>query len=207
MEQVLDLYAQPQDPEHPLVNMDETYKELHADVYPPLPMKPGRPSREDDKFQRRGARSIFLFFAPLLGWRRADVNQRRTGQDWALQIKQLLDVDFPQAKTVRLVCDNLNTHHIGSLYATFGAEEAHRLARRLEITYTPRNGSWLNVAEIELSVLSKQCLDRRFADAQTLVTQLRHWTEQRNRDASKVSWQFTTSDARIKLRHLYPKIE
>lgn len=205
MEQVLDLYTQPKEEQEPLVTMDETHKELNADITPPLPMRPGQPLRQDDKHRRCGSRPIFLFFAPLLGWRRAQVSERRTRQDWAHQIKQLLDQDFPNARKVKLVCDNLNTHHIGSLYATFPAEEAHRLARRLEITYTPRNGSWLNVAEIELSALSRQCLNRRISDVRTLTQQIDQWTADRNKDRCAASWQFTTSDARIKLHHLYPQ--
>jgi hypothetical protein len=206
MEQVLDLYAQPQNDDEPLICMDEASKELHAQVSAPLPMSPGKPLREDDKYQRHGTRAIFMFFAPLLGWRRAVSREHRTRVDWAQEIKRLLDEDFPQAKKVQLVCDNLNTHAIASLYEAFPPDEAHRLARRLNITNTPRNGSWLNVAEIELSFLSRQCLDRRISDAATLDHELKAWNADRNHDASKVIWQFTTADARIKLRHLYPLI-
>src|ERR1700691_5552710 len=148
MEQVLDLYAQPLNEEEPLICMDEASKELHAHVCAPLPISPGKPPREDDKYERHGTRAIFMFFAPLLGWRRATSSAHRTRIDWAHQIKRLLDEDFPHARKVQLVCDNLNTHTIASLYEAFTADEAHRLARRLNITYTPRNGSWLNVAEI-----------------------------------------------------------
>jgi hypothetical protein len=206
MEQVLELYSQPLQSDQPLICMDEASKELHGHVQTPLPLSPGRPAREDDKYQRHGTRAIFMFFAPLLGWRRASSREQRTRLDWASEIRRLLDEDFPQASKVRLVCDNLNTHHIASLYAAFPAAEAHRLARRLEITYTPRNGSWLNVAEIELSFLSRQCLDRRIAAAATLDRELAAWTQQRNQEGSRVCWQFTTADARIKLRHLYPHI-
>ena len=146
-----------------------------------------------------------MFFAPLLGWRRVSVSERRTRIDWAHQIHRLLEEDFPQAAKVHLICDNLNTHHLGSLYEAFPAEQAHRLARRLNLIYTPRNGSWLNVAEIELSFLSRQCLDRRIGDLKTLDREMQAWNVTRNRDASKVTWQFTTADARIKLRHLYPQ--
>lgn len=205
MEQVLDVYAKPPIDDEPLVCMDEASKELHAHVTAPLPMAPGRPLREDDKYLRNGTCAIFMFFAPLLGWRRAVCREHRTRVDWAQEIKRLLDVDFPSARKVHLVRDNLNTHHIASLYEAFPAEEAHRLAQRLNITYTPRNGSWLNVAEIELSFLSRQCLDRRIPDQQTLDRELRTWNQDRNKDASKVLWQFTTADARIKLRHLYPQ--
>jgi hypothetical protein len=205
MEQVLDLYARPRLDDEPLICMDEASKELHAQVRAPLAMSPGTPLREDDKYERHGTQAIFMFFAPLLGWRRCASSDHRTRVDWAEQIKQLLEVDFPNAKKVRLVCDNLNTHHIASLYEAFPADEAHRLSNRLEITYTPRNGSWLNVAEIELSFLSRQCLDRRIADAVSLDLEIKAWNAARNREASKVNWQFTTADARIKLRHLYPQ--
>jgi hypothetical protein len=205
MEQVLDLYAQPPAADEPLICMDEASKELHAQVSAPLAMSPGTPLREDDKYERHGTQAIFMFFAPLLGWRRCASSDHRRRVDWAEQIRQLLEVDFPHAKKVRLVCDNLNTHHIASLYEAFPAEQAHRLCSRLEITYTPRNGSWLNVAEIELSFLSRQCLDRRIPDAASLASQIKAWNEARNKEASKVNWQFTTADARIKLRHLYPQ--
>ena len=205
MEQVLDAYAQPLNPDEPLVCMDEASKELHAQVCAPLPMSPGKPLREDDKYERHGTRAIFMFFAPLLGWRRVSSRQHRTRVDWAQEIKRLLDEDFPHAKKVHLVCDNLNTHHIASLYETFSADEAHRLARKLNIIHTPRNGSWLNVAEIELSFLSRQCLDRRIGDDAMLDHQLLVWNTDRNHEGSKVHWQFTTADARIRLRHLYPQ--
>ena len=205
MEVVLDTYALPKDDNIPLIVMDEASKELHGQCRPPLPMTPDTPAREDDKYERNGTSSIFMFFAPLLGWRRATCSEQRTRQDWAREVKQLLTVDFPQATKVRLVCDNLNTHDIASLYATYPAAEAHALATRLEIIHTPRNGSWLNIAEIELSVLSQQCLDRRIPDEPTLRKELDAWTIQRCRDASVVRWQFTTADARIKLHRLYPQ--
>jgi hypothetical protein len=204
MEDVLDVYAAPPDPDEPLIAMDEASKELHADLLAPLPMAPGKPKRQDDKYERHGTRAIFMFFAPLLGWRRVGASDQRTRQDWAQQIKRLVDEDFPKARKIKLVCDNLNTHGIASLYAAFEPAEAHRLARKLEIHHTPRNGSWLNVAEIELSVMSRDCLDRRIPDAATLDRELATWNAQRNLDASKVKWQFTTADARVKLRRLYP---
>lgn len=209
MEQVLDAYAEPLNGREPLVCMDEASKELHAQVTPPLPMAPGGgvPLREDDKYQRNGTRAVFMFFAPLLGWRRAGCREHRTRLDWAEEVRRLLDEDFPDAARVHLVCDNLNTHHVASLYQAFPAAEAHRLARRLRITYTPRNGSWLNVAEVELSVLSRQCLGRRIGDGATLERELRAWTATRNREASAVNWQFTTADARVKLKRLYPTVE
>jgi hypothetical protein len=206
MEQVLDVYAEPLNPDEPLVCMDEASKELHAHVSPPLPPAPGVPARVDDKYERHGTRSIFLFFAPLLGWRRASGRARRTRCDWAEEVRRLLEEDFPGARRVHLVCDNLNTHGIASLYEAFPAAQAHALARRLAITYTPRHGSWLNVAEMELSALARQCTNRRLPDAQTLDRDLHAWTTRRNAEASTVTWQFTTADARTKLKHLYPHL-
>lgn len=206
MEEVLDVYAEPPNSDEPLIAMDEAAKELHSEVAGPLTMQPGTPQRQDDKYQRHGTRSLFMFFAPHTGWRRVGSQARRTRLEWAQEIRKLLDEDFPKARRVTLVCDNLNTHSIASLYAAFGAEQAHRLARRLRIVYTPRKGSWLNVAEIELSVLSRQCLNRRIADVPTLDAQVAAWTAQRNASGAKVNWQFTTADARIKLRSLYPQL-
>jgi hypothetical protein len=205
MEQVLDAYSQPLNEDEPLVAMDESSKELHNHAQPPTLVAPGTPPREGDKYVREGVCAVFLFFAPLLGWRRVSSSEHRTRIDWAHQVQRLLEHDFPHARMVHLVCDNLNTHHIGSLYETFPAEQAHRLAKRLNLIHTPRNGSWLNVAEIELSVLARQCLNRRIGDIKTLDRSLQQWNDTRNREASKVRWQFTTADARIKLRHLYPQ--
>jgi hypothetical protein len=206
MEDVLDVYALPPDPERPLVAMDEAAKQLLGDTVEPLPIEPGTPRREDYHYTRGGVRSLFMFFAPHVGWRRVASSARRTRQDWAHQIRKLVDEDFPAAKVIRLVCDNLNTHAVASLYETFPAAEAHRLARKLEIHYTPRNGSWLNVAEIELSVLAEQCLKRRIKDPDVLDAELAAWAAARNRDQSVVTWQFTTADARVKLCRLYPTI-
>ena len=206
MEDVLDVYELPPDERRPLVAMDEAAKQLLGDSVEPLPMRPGTPRREDYHYSRGGVRSLFMFFAPHLGWRRVQSSVRRTRQDWAHQIKKLIDEDFPHAESIRLVCDNLNTHTTASLYETFPAEEAHRLARKLEIHYTPRNGSWLNVAEIELSVLSEQCLNRRIADPTMLDTELAAWTAARNSEKSVVKWHLKTPDARIKLRRLYPTV-
>ena len=206
MEQVLDVYSQPLKEDEPLVCMDETSKELHDHVQEPVPITPGQPSRQDDKYERHGTRALFMFFAPLLGWRRVSASEHRTRMDWAHQIRQLLHDDFPHVRKIHLVCDNLNTHHLASLYETFPAAEAHALAQRLNLVHTPRNGSWLNVAEIELSILSRQCLNRRIPDDQGLQRHLSAWNTTRNHEASKVTWQFTTADARTKLRHLYPQL-
>jgi len=204
MEDILDLYEARHSEEEPMICMDEAAKQLLRDEREPLPMRPGQPLREDYHYERRGTQAIFMFFDPNRGWRRACARDSRTRVDWAEEVRTLLDKDYPHAKRVKLVCDNLNTHDIASLYEAFPADEAHRLARRLEIHHTPRNGSWLNVAEIELSVLAKQCLDRRIGSAEQLASELDTWTEDRNRDASKVHWKFTTPDARKALYRLYP---
>jgi hypothetical protein len=206
MEEVLDLYEAEHTPDEPLICMDESSKQLLRHDSPPLPMKPGRPLREDYHYERRGVQAIFMFFDPIRGWRRANSRDSRTRVDWAEEVRRLLEEDYPEAKRVKLVCDNLNTHHIASLYEAFPAEEARQLARRLEIHYTPRNGSWLNVAEIELSVLSRQCLDRRIGSAADLASELGQWSDARNADGSQVHWRFTTEKARHTLRHLYPQV-
>jgi DDE superfamily endonuclease len=204
MEVVLDLYTRQHTPTEPLVCMDEAAVELHSDVYPPIPMEPHQDSKEDYHYERHGVRALFMFFDPIRGWRRVSSREHRTRVDWALEVRQLLDEDYPHAHKVKLLCDNLNTHHIASLYEAFPAQEAHRLARRLEIYYTPRNGSWLNVTEIELSILHEQCLKRRIGDANLLQSEIYKWQHQRNLEAAQVRWCFTTEDARIKLAHLYP---
>lgn len=204
MEAVLDVYAEPPDPDVPLVCMDESSLQLLGHEKPPLPMKPRTPTREDHHYTRGGTQSLFMFFAPHAGWRRVTPSDRRTRADWAQQIKRLVDEDFPDARAIRLVCDNLNTHDIASLYEAFEPAEAHRLARKLRICHTPRNGSWLNVAEIELSVLSRQCLSRRIPDRSTLAAELARWNTTRNATARRVHWHFTTADARVKLAKLYP---
>ena len=204
MEQVLDTYQAEYDPAHPLICMDEAAKEVHADVEPALPMAPGQPRREDHHYQRKGVRALFCFVDPIRGWRRVEAGDSRTRIDWAHQVRRLLDEDYPDAALVTLVCDNLNTHHVGSLYQAFPASEAGRLAKRLRLVHTPRNGSWLNVAEMELSVLTRQCIGRRFADASEMVTAMTAWQKQRNEAKMGADWRFTTADARTKLRHLYP---
>lgn len=206
MEDILDLYAAAHSDDEPLICMDEASKQLLRDIEPPEPLAPGRPAREDYHYERRGVQSIFMFFDPLRGWRRVSTREHRTRIDWAEEVRQLLEEDYPQAKKVKLVCDNLNTHDVASLYAAFSAEHAHRLRQRLEIHYTPRSGSWLNVAEIELGVLARQCLDRRLGSASELAAELAAWQIERNTDASRVLWRFTTPDARIRLRHLYPQV-
>ena len=205
MEEVLDLYTAAHTPEAPLICMDEAAKQLLRDERDSWPLAPGRPLREDYHYERRGTAAIFLFFDPLRGWRRSSVRDSRTRVDWAEEVRRLLEEDYPHARYVKLVCDNLNTHHIASLYEAFPAEEAHRLARRLEMHYTPRNGSWLNVAEIELSVMGRQCLDRRIGSTQELSAGLSAWDRERNAEACSVHWRMTTADARIKLRRLYPQ--
>lgn len=204
MEDVLDVYQQPYDPEAPVVCMDETPKQLVGEVRDPVPAAPGRTERIDYEYRRNGSANVFMFLEPLAGWRRTCVTEQRTAVDWAYQIKHLLDEDYPEAPVVRLVMDNLNTHSVGSLYEAFHPEEARRLAERLEIHYTPKHGSWLNVAEAELSVLGRQCLDRRIPDRETLVREVAAWESARNRTATGVDWQFTTDDARTKLKRLYP---
>jgi hypothetical protein len=207
MEEILDLYAAEHSPEEPLICMDEASKQLRAGEQEPIGIQPGHPAKQDYHYQRRGTQAIFRFFDPIRGWRRTSCRDSRTRIDWAEEIRRLLDEDYPQARTVKLVCDNRNTHHIASLYEAFPAEEAHRLARRLEMHYTPRNGSWLNVAEIELSVLTGQCLDRRIESPGELASECVAWESPRNAEEARVVWRFTTQDARIKLRHLYPQFK
>lgn len=207
LEDILDLYQKPYDPTVPVICQDEKPVQLLQQIKEPLPMSPGRPRREDYEYEREGVASIFIFSEPLAGWRHLSVRERRTKRDWAHEIKDLLDIYYPDAERVCLVCDNLNTHKIGSLYETFPPEEAHRLARRLEIHYTPKHGSWLNIAEIELSALAKQCLERRIAGMVTLSQITSLWTMQRNESQKGVDWQFTTADARIRLKRLYPQVQ
>jgi len=208
MEDVLDVYtATTYDEKHPLIAMDEAGKELHKHGQAPLPLQPSQPVREDYHYERNGMQSLFLFLDPIRGWRRVSCRDSRTRLDWAEEIRCLLEEDYPEAEKVTLVCDNLNTHHIASLYLAFPAEQAHRLARRLEIRHTPRQGSWLNVAEIELSVLSSQCLNRRIGTVDELRAEIQAWQSERNEDGCQVHWRFTTAQARIKLRHLYPQFQ
>jgi hypothetical protein len=203
MEDVLELYVAPASAEEPLICMDEASKQLLDGVS--IPLAPGHAVKEDYHYERHGVQALFLFFDPLRGWRRVSCCDSRTRLDWALQVRQLLEVDYPHARKVKLVCDNLNTHDKSSLYKAFSPEVAGRLAQRLEIHHTPRKGSWLNMAEIELSILARQCLNRRIASAADLKRQLNAWQQARNETRSQIIWRFPTKDARTKLRHLYPQ--
>ena len=207
LEKILDVYAEKYDDTHPLICMDEAAKQVVADVEPALPMAPGQPRREDHHYERKGVRALFLFVDPIRGWRRVSSRDRRTGVDWAHEVRHLLEVDYPKAERVTLVCDNLNTHDRASLYAAFDAETANRLARRLRIEHTPRNGSWLNMAEMELSILTRQCIGRRFDSVTQMDEQIAAWQKTRNDQKHGADWRFTTADARIKLKGLYPKME
>jgi DDE superfamily endonuclease len=204
MEDVLSVYTRPYDERYPQVCFDEISKQLLADVLPPLPLKPGRPAREDYEYERHGTRNLFLWYEPLMSRRHVAVTARRTRIDFAEQMKDLVDVHYPDAITIILVVDNLNTHSPASLYAAFEPAEAKRIADKLEFHYTPKHGSWLDMAEIELAILSTQCLDRRIPDEETLKAEIAAWEAARNATATAVNWRFTTPDARIKLRHLYP---
>ena len=206
MEDVLDVYQRPYNPECPVVCMDESNKQLSIEVRPPIPAGPGQVRCEDGEWKRNGVADIFMFVEPLKGRRFTSVTEKREAVDWAQQVKELLTVHYPKAPRICLVMDNLNTHAASSLYKAFPAEEARALAERLEIHYTPKHGSWLNVAECELSVLCRQCLDRRIPDLEAMRREVMNWTVDRNSRATKVDWQFTTKDARVKLKHLQPKI-
>lgn len=204
METVLDLYQEPPDPACPLVCFDETSKQLIKETRLPLSIEPGRPERFDSEYARNGVANLFLFLAPQLGWRHVEVTERRTGQDFAQQMKALVEVHFPQAQRVRVVLDNLNTHTPASLYEAFAPAEALRILRKLEFIYTPKHGSWLNMAELEFSVLSRQCLDRRIPDMDALRRETAAWEAARNAAKAGVTWRFTVEDARTKMERLYP---
>jgi hypothetical protein len=207
MEDVLDVYTRPYDPRRPQLCLDETSRQLLGEVTPPLPIAPGRPAREDYEYVRGGVCSLFLVCEPLRGWRHVTVSDRRTRLDFAHCIRELVDVHYPDAEQIVLVLDNLNTHSPASLYEVFPPAEAKRLTAKLEIHYTPKDGSWLNMAEIELHVLAEQCLDRRLADRATLTAEVAAWEADRNAADSAIDWRFTTADARIKLKHLYPVLD
>lgn len=204
MEDVLELYHEPYDPVRPVVCFDEGTKQLIGETRTVLPMAPGQPLRYDYEYERHGTCNLFMFFSPLVAWRYVKVTERRTMVDFAHCMRDLVDVHFPDVEVIRVVLDNLNTHKPASLYEAFAPAEARRILERLEFHFTPKHGSWLNMAEIELNVLGSQCLDRRIADQAFLTTEVAAWEAQRNQHASTVNWQFTTADARIKLRKLYP---
>ncbi len=206
MEDILDVYQGTYDDKHPLVCMDECPKQLLADVRAPLPLAPAQPRREDYEYQREGTCNLFLAFAQMHGWRKVTVTERRTKVDWAHYMRDLVDVHFPTAERITVVLDNLNTHTLASLYEAFAPEEARRIARKLELHYTPKHGSWLNMAEIELSALQRQCLKRRIPNRETMSRVTAMWSNRRNQAGTTVDWRFTTTDARTKLRRLYPKI-
>jgi len=206
MEDVLAVYTRPRDPERPLVCLDETSKQLFVETRVPMPMKPGRPARFDYEYERNGTANLFMLFAPLEGWRHIKVTDRHTAIEYAQVLKDLAEVHFPRAKTIVLVQDNLNIHSKASLYEAFPAAEARRWVERFEWHYTPKHGSWLDLAESELGVLAAQCLDRRIPDKQTLIDEIAAWERERNTRNTKSDWHFTTKDARIKLKHLYPSI-
>jgi len=206
MEDTLEVYHRPHDPEYPVVCLDETSKQLIAETRMPIAAKPGRPARHDYEYERNGTANLFMLFAPLEGWRHVEVTDRHTALDYAQLLKALSDEHFPGAMRIVLVQDNLNTHKPASLYEAFPAAEARRLVERFEWHYTPKHGSWLDLAESELSVLSSQCLDRRIPDKQTLTEEVAAWQTERNKNHTKADWQFTTADARVKLKRLYPSI-
>ena len=206
MEDVLDVYCRPADPARPVVCLDESPKLLYAEVTAPLPMEPGVPERSDDHYERRGKANVFIACEPLRGWRQLKVTERRTALDWAEFVRELVEEHYPDADKIVLVMDNLNTHRPASLYQAFPPEQAKRIWDRLEIHYTPKHGSWLNIAECELSVLTRQCTHRRIPSQEDLDQAVAAWEKERNSHIAKVDWRFTTEDARIKLKHLYPKI-
>lgn len=207
MEDVLEVYKRPYDPSRPLICMDETCKQLLAELQAPLPTQPGQPKRQDYEYEREGVANLFMFVEPLAGQRHVKVTERRTKIDWAHAMQELSDVHYPQADLIVVVMDNLNTHSPASFYEAFEPEEARRLATRFEFHHTPKHGSWLNIAEIELSVLGRQCLAGRIPNSEILTFEVSAWEKERNASVVKVRWQFSTADARIKLAHLYPRIQ
>jgi hypothetical protein len=206
MEDVLDVYHRPYDPTRPQVCLDEASKQLVGEAIEPLPPEPGQPGRFDYEYVRNGTANLFMVAEPLLGWRAVQVTDRRTAKDFAEVVRWLVEDVHPEAEAVVLVMDNLNTHKLASLYEAFPPERARRIAERVEVHHTPKHGSWLNVAEVELSVLARQCLDRRIEDRATLEREVAAWEDDRNQRAVETKWRFTTADARIKLRRLYPTL-
>jgi hypothetical protein len=207
MEDVLEVYHRPYNAKRPLAALDEASKQLVGEVVQPLPPEPGQPERFDYEYVRNGTANLFMISEPLVGWRHVAVTERRTAKDFAEVVRWLVEEVHPDAEKVVLVLDNLNTHKLASLYEAFPPEQARRIAARLEIHHTPKHGSWLNVAEIELSVLARQCLDRRIGDSETLRAEVTAWEEARNERGVEVKWRFTTADARVKLRRLYPSLQ
>ena len=207
MEDVLDVYKRPYDSKRPQICMDEMPKQLLAEKYEPLPVQPGQLAKQDYEYERHGTANLFMLFEPLAGKRYIKTNSHRKAVDWAHVMKTVSDELYPDAEVIVLVMDNLNTHKLASFYEAFEPEEAHRLSRRFEIHYTPKHGSWLNMAEIEFSALARQCLRRRIPDQEALDIEAQAWANARNDEVVKVDWRFTTADARIKLKHLYPKIQ
>ena len=206
MEDVLEVYHRPRDQDCPVVCLDETSKQLIAEIRVPIPAKPGRTTRYDHEYHRNGTANLFMLFAPLEGWRHVEVTGQRTAVDFARILKEVSGTHFPNAPKIALVQDNLNTHKPASLYEAFPAAEARRLVERFEWHYTPKHGSWLNLAESELSVLSSQCLDRRIPDKPDLADEIGAWVTDRNKNHTKADWQFTTGDARVRLKRLYPAL-
>jgi hypothetical protein len=206
MEDVLEVYQRPRDPACPMVCVDETSKQLIAETRVPITAKPGRPARHDYEYERNGTANLFMMFAPLEGTRHVKVTDRHAAVDYARVLKELSDTHFPKAEKIVLVQDNLSTHKPASLYEAFPAPEARRLVERFEWHYTPKHGSWLNMAESELGTLASQCLDRRIPDKETLIGEVAAWENRRNNNHTKADWQFTTADARVKLKRLYPAI-
>lgn len=204
LEDVLDLYAEPYDPKRPKVNFDETNKQLIKETRTPLSARPGEPVRYDYEYERAGTRNLFLFTEPQAGFRHVSVTGQRTMIDFAQQMKWLVDVAYPEAEVIRVVMDNLNTHKAASLYEAFAPAEARRIIKKLEFHHTPKHGSWLNMAEIELSVLQRQCLARRIPDEATLIHEVAVWETQRNKEQATIDWRFSVTEAREKLKRLYP---
>jgi hypothetical protein len=206
MEQVLDVYKRPLDPDYPVVCMDESSVQCIKEVRPRLPGKPGQIERYDVEYERNGVAHLMQFYAPFVGWRRMDVADNHGALQWAEGVRELVEKDFAHAKRITLVMDNLNTHTGASLYKAFEPQLARALLNKLEFKYTPKHGSWLNIAECEFSVLTRQCFDRRLPDMETVAQEVKAWTETRNQAGATVNWRFTTDDARIKLKQLYPTI-
>jgi hypothetical protein len=206
MEAVLEVYQTTYNPEVPVICIDEATKQLVQETRVPIPAEPGQPERIDYEYERNGTVNLFMVCEPMVGWRRVEVTEQRTAVDYARLLKTLVDEDYPHAKTLRVVQDNLNTHSPASLYKAFEPAEAQRILSRLDFCYTPKHGSWLNMAEIELSVLGRQCLDRRMPDLDTLKREVAAWQDNRNHEETWVDWRFTTADARVKLQRLYPSI-